>query len=283
MEEWLFLGILAYLSYALSTSIDKYLMNNDGDALATNTIKSLMDGFILLFFALIMSVSIGKQIVLYSLALGGIYAASGILYFKVLQEMNAGVYIPVKQSASVMLVFLLSVILLSEGANIFNLLGAFVISISTLLILGNGFTPPKLDRGLKLLLLSLCFSITYAILSKVLLADFSALALGSTMYFSASLFQSLYYFFSQDISGLKKSMSPRFLSKIGLAAVFGAGGTFLLYSALKLGEASAVYPLQGIQSVAIFVIGSLLLNEDSSRKKVLGVLLAFAGIFLVSI
>lgn len=53
MEFWLLLGILSYISYAICTSIDKYLMDTKHDPLITNTVKMFFDGLTVLVLGLL--------------------------------------------------------------------------------------------------------------------------------------------------------------------------------------------------------------------------------------
>jgi len=70
---------------------------------------------------------------------------------------------------------------------------------------------------------------------------------------------------------------------IFIAAIFGALGTILLFTAIMIGDVSKVYTLSGAQSAFIFIISVLLLNEKYSSKRAIGVLIVFAGIALVSL
>ena len=283
MKSWLILGILAYLSYAISSSIDKTVMNRDADALSTNTLKCLLDGILLLVLGLVSGVSFESSILIYSAVLGGLMAFSGVVYFKLLHEMDVDNAVPVRQSASTLLIFALSVLLLSETVSLANAVGGVLASAAIFMVMSdNPLKLPDLNLGVKLLGLSTFLGVSYSLLVKVFVADISVIALSSTMYFFAAGFQGLYHLKFRSFSELETSLSQNF-GRISIAAVFGASGTFLLYSALKIGEASQVYPLTGIQSVFILIFATLFLDEKATKWNILGIFMAFVGIYLVQL
>jgi len=102
------------------------------------------------------------------------------------------------------------------------------------------------------------------------------------MYFSATLFlicfQILYRKHSSDIITNLRSRVP----KIASASFFGAIGTIFLYSALSLGYASKVYPIAGLTSIFIFIIASFFLKEKFYWYRLIGIVFAFFGIYLIS-
>ncbi len=67
------------------------------------------------------------------------------------------------------------------------------------------------------------------------------------------------------------------------ASFFGAMGTFLLYSALAIGDASKVFSIAGLQSAFIFIIASLFLKEKFRWHRLGGTMIIVAGVFLISV
>lgn len=283
MESWLLLGVLAYLSYAVSSSIDKYVMDQDADALSTNTLKCLLDGIILLGLGIVSGTTFQTDILLYSSVLGGLMAFSGVVYFKLLHEMDVDNAVPVRQSSSTLLIFAFSVLLLSETVTPANTLGGIIASLAIFLVMTDSpGNIPEIDLGFKLLGLSTALGVTYSLLVKVFVSDVSVIALSSTMYFFAAGFQGIYHLKYRSFSELQGALTRNF-RKISLGAVFGASGTFLLYSALKVGDASQVYPLTGIQSVFILIIATTFLDEKATKWNIVGIVMAFIGIYLVQL
>nr|MCK4929879.1 DMT family transporter [Nanoarchaeota archaeon] len=285
MKLWLLLGILSYLSYAISTSIDKYMMNHKYGVFRTNTVKMFFDGVILLIIGLIFfDLNFTPNIILWSLILGVIYALGGIIYFTVLKLKDVGQVIPYFQSSEILLVFVGSLLLFNEFVTIFNYFGVFLILIGVYAVLSEtGIKFPKLDKAFFLVLLIVIIDVVYWLLVKKLLFDIKPINLAIMMYFSTTLILFVYQvlFRKQSLSSLI-SFKPK-IPKIALAAFFGAMGTFLIYSALSIGDISKVYPIAGIQSVFIFIIASIFLKEKFYWHRMIGTVIVFAGIFLISL
>jgi len=286
MKLWLFLGILSYLSYAISTSIDKYMMNHKYDILRTNTFKMFFDGVILLIIGLIFfDLSINRILILGALILGFLYATGGVVYYKALKFRNVGEVIPASQSSQLLLIFLASIIVFNEPATTINYIGIILILVGAYSVLSkNVLKLPRLDKSLLLISLMIIINVIYALLAKkILLINTHPLSLAIMMYFSTTLVMFIY-----DLVLKRKSLSsiinikPDIL-KIGVASLFGALGTFLLFSALSIGDASKVYPIAGLQSVFIFIIASAFLKEKFRWHRMIGTIIVFAGIFLISL
>ncbi len=149
MNSWLYLGILAYLSYAISTSIDKYMMINRYGVLVTSTYKMFFDGTILLCLGVFLfNIHITIDLVIWSLILGVIYAFAEILYFTSLRLRDVGQVMPYLQSSEVLLVFIGSILIFNEFVNNLNYLGIVLIlvGIYSVLIEG-GLKVPKIDKA----------------------------------------------------------------------------------------------------------------------------------------
>jgi bacterial/archaeal transporter family protein len=68
-----------------------------------------------------------------------------------------------------------------------------------------------------------------------------------------------------------------------LAGVMGAAGSFVFYMAIGSGEATRVVAFTATYPVLTLLLSLLFLGEVMSVKKLLGVALTIAGIFLVSL
>ena len=288
METWLLFGILSYLSYAISTSIDKYMMNNRYDTIKTNTLKMFFDGIILLIASSIFfNLQITNNLIFGSLILGSIYAFSGIFYFETLNLKDVSSIVPYYSSASLLFVFFGSIVFFNEIVNIFNYIGIATIILGIYLVLSEtGLKLPRKDKGLIYATIIIISSVLYSLLTKLFLNDIEPMSLAICMYFSATLFLVLYlYIFKKEnpkqITHYKKYQKQ--IKNIFIASIFGALGTFLLYYALSVGNASKVYPLVGLQMIFIFMIATIILKEQFKWHKLIGILTITIGIFLISI
>jgi uncharacterized membrane protein len=99
--------------------------------------------------------------------------------------------------------------------------------------------------------------------------------LAIAMYFCAS-----FILFSYNTLLRRKSIKSILhfknnLPRVIIAFFFAAMGTFLLYQAVSIGNASKVYPLSGIQSVFVFLIASSFLRKYSNGAGLLELLWFF--------
>ncbi|MCK4781425.1 DMT family transporter [Candidatus Parcubacteria bacterium] len=281
MELWILLGILSYLSYAISTSIDKCLMNHGWNPLVTNTVKMFFDGLILLIIGLIFfNLSFTSELLIYSLLLGFLYAFSGILYFKCLKYKDVGEVVPYLQSFTILLVFIGSIFLFSESVNSYNYIGILLIIIGVyLVLLKDGLKIPKIDKILFFIFLIVILNTGYILVVKSSLHNIEPINIAIMMYFSTTL---VLLGFSIFHSKQKEIFKVKNL-KIIPAAFFGALGTLFLYSALSIGNASKVYPLAGLESVFVFIIATIFLKEKFFLYRFIGTIIVFAGIYLICI
>ena len=279
MNTWLVLGILSYLSHAISMAIDKYFMNNGHHAGSTNTFKMYFDGFILLIIgSVFFDLNFSPKVIFWSLVLGGLYSMAGILYFEALKRKDVEVYVPYSQSARILLTFFGSVFLLGEAVDVYNYFGIFIVLIGTYTILTHGkFKFPKIDKTAPLILFSVFLGTIYSLLVKKILVDVEPIDLAIVMYFVSGVFMSLYMWYRES---KKLKLCD---SKIVFSAFFGAMGTFLLFSALQVGDAAKVYPLAGLQSVFIFIIASIFLKEKFYWHRLIGIVIVVFGVYLASI
>lgn len=286
MKLWLILGILAYLSYAVSTCIDKFMMNKKYGILRTNTFKMFFDGLILLIIGLIFfNLSFNRILIFGALILGFLYATSGIIYYKALKIRAVGEVIPALQSSQILLIFIASIIIFNEPVNPFNYIGIILILAGAYSVLSkNGLKFPNFDKSLVLIIFLVILHLIYALLAKKILSiDVQPISLAIVMYFSTTLVMLVYDLILKRKSFFSVIRIRPDILKIGAAAFFGAIGTFLLFSALSIGNASKVYPIAGLQSVFIFIIALIFLKEKFKWHRLIGILIVFAGIFLISI
>lgn len=275
------LGILAYFFYAISTSIDKYFMKKGHHPNNVNAFKMFFDGIILLIIGfLFLDLNFSFKLIFWSFLLGGMYAISGNLYFRSLKLRDARVITPYYQSLIILIVFISSIIFFEESVNFYNIIGISFILIGVYTILSkNGIKIPKLDTAIFLISIAIIIDSIYFLLVKKLLFDFEPINLAITVYFSSALVLFFFMFFSK-----KQRMSFDIKSsKIIISAFFGAIATFLIFTALSIGNASKVYPLAGIQSVFLFIIATIFLKEKFQWHKLIGVLIVVLGIYLVSL
>ena len=280
MELWLVLGILSYLFYSFATSICKYLMNKKHDPFSANFFLLFFDCIILLIVGLLFfKLDFSFDLFLWSLLLGTLYALGGIPWFVSLKLKDVSIITPYSQSAVVLLTFIGAIFLLNENVNFYNILGVVLILVGIYTVLSQKFKLPKLDRTVFLVLISVIFVAIYSLLVKKVLSNVKPINLAIMVYFSATLFMLVYLLFSP-----KQRKSFDFgCNRMFFASLFGSIATLLLFYALTTGLAAKIYPIAGLQSVFVFFIALIFLREKFYWHRLIGTIVVFFGIFLLSL
>ncbi|MBW3016981.1 hypothetical protein KY316_01300, partial [Candidatus Woesearchaeota archaeon] len=194
MELWLVFGILGYLAFAISTSIDKFIMKYRIGAIRTDTFKMFFDGTVLLVIGLLFfDLEFTFSTFAWALLLGVFYGFQGILYFTLLEVRDAEDLIPNFQALRILLIFVGSIVIFSEPVSILNYFGVIVIlgGIYTL-VSEDGLKFPKFQKGSSLIILMTISNVIYSLLLKKLLFNFKPINLAIMMYFSTTLILLLY-------------------------------------------------------------------------------------------
>lgn len=282
---WFFLGIMAYLSFAISTSIDKLMMNKSYDPLDTSIYKLFFDGLILLIVGfLAFNQSITVNTILAGSLIGLLYGLSSVLYFKMLTYLDSQVAIPTSQSSSILLVAILAVPLFNESLSVINIIGIFIVIVGVYLVLDGRLRVPKKREGFRFLFAVVLIGVTHTLLTKQFLTGIKPITLSTILYLSSTGFLTFYKLLkTEQDSSVVKLFNRNEIITIFMAAIFGALGTILLFTSIMIGDVSKVYTLSGAQSAFIFIISVLFLDESASFKRGLGVIIVFLGISIVSI
>jgi len=283
METWLVLGIFSYLFYAISTSIDKNMMNKKYEILSTSTFKMLLDGaFLLVIGFLFFHLNFNYKTVYWTAVLGALYAAAGIFYYKILTRRDVGESLPYLNSLQILFIFIFSLMFFGEQARPANYFGVVLILIGVYAILTKKFRLPKFDVAFVFVIANVLINVVYYLLVKKVLFDVKPIDLSVSMYFFCTLSLVLYQMIFRKHKNLITTPKSN-IFRIFAAAFAGAMGTLVLFYALSMGEASKIYPMAGLQVVFVFIFASLFLKEKFSLQRLLGTLIVFAGIFFVSL
>ncbi len=282
MDNWLLTAIIGYTLFGVSTAMDKYFMIKGYQPLSTNLFKMFFDGVILLAIGyFFIGLNFSLELFGWSLLLATVYSLSGLLYFKTIQITDVEMIFPYIQSFVTLFSIFGSIIIFSEPFGPLNYLGLVMILVGVYLVLSKtGRDIPKWNKGLFFASMIVITMVTYSILTKFLLGDIRPIDLGIMMYLCSALIIAFYKFiFKKDNSRL-----PDFKSaKILISSVFGALGTFFIYTGLDLGAASKVYALAGWESVVIFVLALIFLKQKLLLHRLIGILLIFPGIYLIAV
>lgn len=281
VENSLLLSVLSYLAFAISTSIDKFFMNNGHNPILTNTLKMYFNACVLLILGLIFfDFNLGVNLIFAALCLGFLYALAGVLYFKSLQLVDLQVFLPISQSLIILILFVVSIILFQEKVFFGNVFGIILLMLGLCCFVANkGFSLLSGTKSSLTLVAMIVFSVLYGILVKFFLFYVEPINLAILMYFSSALFLTVYLFFRRKEEDTLNIRS----AKILVSAFFGAMGTFLLYMALSVGDAAKVFPVNALQFVFVFIFAILFLREKFCWRKLWGTLIVVMGVYLVSL
>jgi uncharacterized membrane protein len=285
MELWFIFAIVGYMIGAISGVLDKYMMNQHYHPVTTVLLRTLCNaiflgtaGFVLLNMRLSFSLLLLATIPAFLLII------SFVVYLFVLQKRDASEIQPFSQSLDTLFIFLASILLLQESASLPNYLGIIIIVIGVYLVLTEHITKlPHLDRSLLIIAALVPLDIAYALLVKTFLGTADPIALAVSIYIMAFLMLTVVsVVLRRYINNKPASLKPQ-IRTVLVASLCAATAAAFLYTALSQANASKVYPMAGISSVAVFLLATIFLQERFHKHKFIGTLIVVIGIYLLSL
>lgn len=285
MELWFVLAVLGYAIGAVSNALDKYMMNLRYHPVTTVLLRTLFNGVLLGAAGLIfLNLHITPTLLLLAAIPALLLAVSFVIYLRVLQRKNASEIQPFSQSLDVLFIFLASIVFLQESVTWENYLGILVIVIGTYLVLAEHITKvPHLDRWLLIIAALVPLDIGYALLIKTFLGSTEPISLAVSIYLLAFLMLTAGLLILRQTRQLTTTYTRPRIRTVFTSSLFAATAAGLLYTALSQANASKVYPMAGISSVAVFLLATLFLQEKFHKHRFIGTLIVFLGIYLVSL
>jgi uncharacterized membrane protein len=286
MEElWLVFALIGYTIFAIASTFDKYMMNQRYHPVTTVLLRTLFNGIFLgTAGLLILHISITPSLLMLAAIPAALLVVSFVVYLSVLQQKDASEIQPFSQSLDTLFIFLAAVILLHEPARLENYVGILVIVIGIYLVLTEHITrAPRLDRHLIIIEALVPIDLTYALLVKTFLREAEPIGLAVSIYLLSALllaFVSLLWRRRMRLTAASLRPHLRIVIPASLCAATAAAFT---YTALSQANASKVYPMAGISSVAVFLLATVFLKERFHKHRLLGTLIVVLGIYLVSL
>lgn len=285
MELWFLFAILGYTIGAISTILDKYMMNRLYHPVTWVLLRTLFNAVFLGSAGLLLiHLQITPSLLLLAVIPALLLVVSFVIYLFVLQKKNASEIQPFSQSLDTLFIFLAAVIILHEPANLPNYIGILVTVIGVYLVLTEHITKvPRLDRQLLIIVALVPGDIAYALLVKTFLGTTDPIALAVSIYIMAFLMLLIVsLFLHRRINNTSASLKPQ-LRVVGVASLCAATAAAFLYTALSQANASKVYPMAGISSVSVFLLATIFLQEKFHKHKFIGTLIVVVGIYLISL
>jgi len=285
MELWFIFAILGYTIGAISGTLDKYMMNRLYHPVTTVLLRTLFNAvFLGTGGLLLLNMRLSMSLLLLAAIPALLLAFSFVVYLFVLQKKNASEIQPFSQSLDTLFIFLASIILLHEPASLTNYVGIFITVIGVYLVLTEHITKvPRLDRSLLIIAALVPIDIAYALLVKTFLGTADPIALAVSIYIMAFfMLMVVSLLLRRYINHTPSSLKPQ-LKVVLVASLCAATAAAFLYTALSQANASKVYPMAGVSSVAIFLLATIFLNEKFHKHRFIGTLIVVVGIYLISL
>lgn len=285
MELWFIFAILGYTIGAISSILDKHMMNRLYHPVTWVLLRTLFNAIFLGTAGLLLiHLQITPSLLLLAAIPAFLLVISFVVYLFVLQKKNASEIQPFSQSLDTLFIFLAAVILLHEPASLPNYVGILVTVIGVYLVLTEHITKvPRLDRQLLIIAALVPIDIAYALLVKTFLGTTDPIALAVSIYIMAFLMLLVVsLLLRRYIHTTPASLKPQ-LRVVLVASLCAATAAAFLYTALSQANASKVYPMAGVSSVAVFLLATVFLKEKFHRHKFIGTLIVVIGIYLISL
>jgi uncharacterized membrane protein len=129
MESYLWIGIVAYVLWAISATVDKYVLKEHYYPLVIDFTNMLLNSLFILIAAMlffeITLPTIGQ--LGFAILLGLIYAVHVAFYFLALNEGDVTRVVPFNKSGSILLIFLFGMLFFNELAVWYNYIGILLL------------------------------------------------------------------------------------------------------------------------------------------------------------
>jgi len=284
MELWFLFAVLGYTIGAVAGILDKYMMNQQYHPVTTVLLRTLFNAvFLGTAGLLLLQLQITTSLLLLAAIPAFLLAVSFVVYLRVLQRKNASEIQPFSQSLDTLFIFLASIVFLHEPARLENYAGILIIVIGVYLVLTEHITKvPKMDRNLLIIAALVPIDIAYALLIKTFLGTAEPIALAVSIYLMAFLMLTVVSLLLRRQRQPTASLKPH-LRIVLPASLCAAAAAAFLYTALSQANASKVYPMAGVSSVAVFLLATVFLKEKFHKHRFIGTLIVVLGIYLISL
>ncbi len=301
MSLWLILAILYALFHSGVSALDRYVLNDNKkgekiDSLTFSMFRFVINAAIAMFLSLaflIDTIPYDLNFWIYILAIASVYAISATSYFFAIKYEEVSKMIPLGQSITTVLAYLLSLMLLMESTSLFDVFGTIGIVVGSYLILTDGKifngklkpkkTKTRLSKELSLIIIwSVTLSI-FGVLSKSATSFIQPVVLNVFLY----LFVALYFFLLNSLINRKNMLNTtkailsnkKTLLFTIASSLLATSGTLLLLIALSIGNASEVLPVSKGTPLFVVLFGGLILKEKNWKIRLLGACLIVLGIY----
>ncbi|OJV64832.1 MAG: multidrug DMT transporter permease [Clostridiales bacterium 38-18] len=285
---WLILAIGSAFFAGITAILSKIGIQNVDSNLATalRTIVVLIFSSIMIFVtgAEIAFDQIQAKTFIFLVLSGVATGASWLSYFRALQLGDVNKVTPIDKSSTV-LTMILAIIILGESISLYKVIAIVSIGIGTFLMIqkkndSNKKIEIKSNNWFLFALASAIFASLTAILGKIGIENINS-TLGTTIRTAVVLIMAWGIVFQRgSYRGIGSINSKSWLFLI--LSGFATGGSWLcFYSALQLGPASIIVPIDKMSLLVTIVFSRIILKERLSKRAFVGLLLMTFGTLIL--
>lgn len=275
-----FAGVTAILSKIGIQDVDSNL------ATALRTIVVLIFSSIMIFVtgAEIAFDQIQVKTIIFLVLSGIATGASWLCYFRALQLGDVNKVTPIDKSSTV-LTMILAIVILGESISLFKVIAIITIGLGTYLMIQKkdvklNDKEERYNHWLIFAIASAIFASLTAILGKIGIENINS-TLGTTIRTAVVLVMAWGIVFQRGShKGIININSKSWLFLI--LSGFATGGSWLcFYSALQLGPASIIVPIDKMSLLITIVFSRVILKENLTKRAMVGLLLMTFGTFIL--
>jgi transporter family protein len=277
---WFYFAILAGFLFAVSSIVSRFVLREQGNALAYTALHDFLAGLVLVPFIFLFGFHFSINIIIWFFILLYIISAffADWLRFVTFKHLDVSLYQIVAQTRHIFML-LGGLLVFGELLTVSKIFAVFLIILGVFVALfkKNNF---KWSVGIWYAIISSFFAVLAFIFVKLIVVDFSEVATASIGLMSVGLIS-----FLAGRGDWQKVQNEWRINRWGIlvaASLFGFF-EFTLFMALKLGEVSKVVPVT--QSSLVFAVlgGIIFLKERSNlAQKLAGMSVVILGILILN-
>lgn len=277
--NWQILIFISLSVYAVAIILQRLLMRDEkSDSVAYSIFFQGFTGLLILIFALFttgITFPPLKPLIVNLILMTLLYGFANIFGFKALKLIEASEF-TILFATRALFTLLASSLLLREGLNLYQFIGAFLILLAVVLVTIKS-TKFRLKKGeLFALAAALCFGLTNTN-DRYLLGYFEVYSYVILAYFLPAIFTAVIY--PKSVIKMKIFLKSTYLVKMLVMCILYAVSSIAFFTALQIGNNSSIVVIINLLSVILIVILSAIFLRERSHivRKILGAVLSIIG------
>ena len=276
---YIFYALLAALTSGITTLFAKKSLNTNSNLVTfLRTIIIFLFTIVVVFLFKVEFVKLDFKTLLF-LILSGIFTALlWICYFKALSLSSVNKVTPVDKT-SIVLTLILSSIFFKERITLYKIVSIVFMLFGTYLMVGKSDKENN-NKWLFYAILTSIFNSIATIIAKFGIKDVDALYATFIRVLVVLVCIFLYIFIRKDYKDIKNIKKKDYLY-ISLSGISTSLSWLFYFMALKLGDASLVFPIEKLSAGFAIVFSSIFLKEKMDRKMKIGFVLILISVAIL--